>query len=357
MKRTAAIVFALALGSAVQAQISVFSSGEGTPENLSLAPSGFGSWGGTLFTPDFRKHVIWSVSASGGPGTVFANVDPSYEDRGGVFLPDTGWGALSGQYLVAGDQFISTQNGYLGDIRAYNSSGQQTVVAANLPLIPTGPVLAPKNFGTLGGDALMGDDFSATLHVLSANGTMSKFGNNLAGDPWGLAFAPKGFGQYSGDLLFSSSRSGVVGFVDGSGNSGILRTLTTADGLLNQGLRQIAFTPKDWLAPIGIHGVDLLVSIADSNGATGTGVHGSIVAIDSRGRLVADLRKGTTSSKFDPRGMYFAADGSLIVNDASDPILRVEPTAFSKYQPVPEPISFIALATGAGLLLRRRRRV
>src|ERR1700693_5894827 len=54
------------------AQIQIFSTGQyGTPETISLAPPGFGFYGGSYFIPDARLAIIWVVPPTGGPPTMF----------------------------------------------------------------------------------------------------------------------------------------------------------------------------------------------------------------------------------------------------------------------------------------------
>ena len=58
-------------------------------------------------------------------------------------------------------------------------------------------------------------------------------------------------------------------------------------------------------------------------------------------------------SKFDPRGLYFSDDHTLLVSDASDPILLVTPDAFQ----VPEPSTLALFGFGlAGFVAYRRSR-
>jgi hypothetical protein len=45
----------------------------GVPETISLAPSGFGSFGGDYFIPD-ANGKIWRLPQGGGPPVLFADV-------------------------------------------------------------------------------------------------------------------------------------------------------------------------------------------------------------------------------------------------------------------------------------------
>ena len=74
----------------------------GTPETISLAPDGFGAFGGNYFIPDAGAGLgqIWYVPATGGAPNPFLGVPLTDQPRGGLFLP-AGWGADSGNFLVA----------------------------------------------------------------------------------------------------------------------------------------------------------------------------------------------------------------------------------------------------------------
>src|SRR5262249_13198622 len=74
------------------ADIIPFSQGLATPETISLAPAGFGSFGGSYFIPDpgkgpvFESSTIWVVPPSGGAPSVFYQT-PNAPVLGGLFLP------------------------------------------------------------------------------------------------------------------------------------------------------------------------------------------------------------------------------------------------------------------------------
>src|SRR4051794_34747371 len=112
-RRTATFLALLtaALGLPARADIVVFSEGEVTPETISRAPAGFGTYGGTYFVPDIGTpptgsdpSTIWSVPAGGGDPSVFAQFSGTAADafRGGLFLP-SGFGTFAGDFLVGGN--------------------------------------------------------------------------------------------------------------------------------------------------------------------------------------------------------------------------------------------------------------
>jgi hypothetical protein len=333
MKRVALVLGFFVLCAGVQAQVSVFSTGEGTPETISLVGEGFDHLRGSYLVPDFLNGNIWSVPRNGGTPSVFV-AEPGFTRRGGLFLP-RGWGNLRGQFLVAGDQPIAN-NLIQESIRVYDSSGQGTDLLTNYTGDLTSPILADNDFMHLRNNVLIGDEVNGLLLAVAPNHTIRTVATGLV-LPFGLANSPYGFGRYDDAVFYSSDLSGNIGIVDRHGNVSVFATITPAQGLQANGLRQIAFAPYDWLRPIGIHGIVLLVSLADSNGNTQTGIHGSILALNSQGKVVASFKKGPTD-KFDPRGMLFMGDqdrdDGLLVSDATHNILKLGPRAF---QPVISP--------------------
>lgn len=127
------------------AEVQIFSTGEyGFPETISLAPSGFGAFGGHYFIPDARNpgaDKIWVVPVTGGPPAPFFNATGG---RGGLFLP-SGWGEFSGKFLV-----VDT------DMRVFDSAGNGTLFDPQTGGFTT-PLIAPEGFGTFGGDLFVSD--------------------------------------------------------------------------------------------------------------------------------------------------------------------------------------------------------
>ena len=328
-----AIAGLVVISASVQAQFSVFSTGEGTPETISKAPEHFGKFDDQLFVPDFLYSIIWRVPRNGGLPTVFV-LEGGYADRGGLFLPQA-WGALRGQFLVSGDQPLAN-NAILESVRVYDASGNVTNLISNYAGDLGTPIISDDDFMHLRNNVLVGDSTNGNVLAIAPNGAVSTVASGLDG-PFALAASPCGFGRYEDALFYSSALDGTIGVVDHHGVASVFATITPSQGLQTNGLRQLAFAPRNWLAPIGIWGTVLLVSIPDSNGISQTGVHGSIVAFDFKGNLVAMFKRGA-NDKFDPRGMYFTGDhdrdDSLLVSDASHQILKVRPNAFASLAPV-----------------------
>ncbi len=105
-----------------------------------------------------------------------------------------------------------------------------------------------------------------------------------------------------------------------------------------------------------IPGFGQLLFVSISGSTTGGGTLGDVVAIDSNGNVVESLREAPEfGGKFDPRGLYFTADGNLLISDASDPIWKAGPQNF---QSVPEPSIILLLAIGlAGLVIYGSKRM
>ena len=95
------------------------------------------------------------------------------------------------------------------------------------------------------------------------------------------------------------------------------------------GPRQMAFSPDGFIPG---YGELLFVSVSGSQ--FGGGYAGDVLAFDSDGHLVVDLRDDLGLTKFDPRGLYFDGD-NLIISDASDPIW-IATSAISGLSPYPQ---------------------
>ena len=328
MRRIASIIGFLVLCAGVQAQVSVFSTGEGTPETISLVGEGFDHLRGSYLVPDFLNGNIWAVPRNGGTPSVFVS-SPGSAPRGGLFLP-RGWGNLRGQFLVVGDQPI-TNSAILESVRVYDGAGNGTDLITNYRGDLTSPILADNDFMHQRNHILIADEINGLLLSLAPDHTVTTVATGLV-QPFGLVNAPGGFGKYDDSVFYSSDLTGNIGVVDKKGHVSVFATVTPSQGLQSNGLRQMAFAPRDWLKPIGIRGIVLLVSLADSNGNSQTGVHGSILAFNAQGQIVASFKRGGTD-RLDPRGMLFMGDqdrdDSLLVSDAAHDILKISPRAFT----------------------------
>ena len=309
-----------------------------TPETISAIPNGFGTLGGDYLIPDANRGntggQIWRVAQSGGPPTTFANA-PDRHYRGGVFLPGSGWGSHSGDFLAVGQK----GDGTTGAIDVYSSDGQMTALVSTANTSFTTPALAPGSFGAFGGDVVVGDQANNQVVALTPGGTTSVLAGNLAIQPFGLAFAPDGFGAVGGDLLASDNRGSAIAAIASNGTA-----FTFADVALKAGqtgLRQMAFSPAGFIPG---YGSLLFVSVSGSN--TGGGTLGDVYGLDGSGNIVVSFRNSLGLTKFDPRGLTFIGNGQLLISDSSDPIYLADASNFAPA--VPEASSFTA--TGIGLL-------
>ena len=342
--RFVVIVFVLSSAMIAFADLTIFGSGMQLPEDISQVPTGFGSFSPGYFVNDPGIHGIGLgnidyLPASGGTATVFVTLPggPS-SPIGGLFLPSN-YGAFGGQYLAVG----------------YDTSGAFAVtVAANGTVTPmpmatvpggeySGAVLAPAGFGSVAGQVLL-TLAGGPIIALDQNGNTSTFAT-VAGDPFGAVFAPNGFGLVGGDLLVSESGSGKIFAVDANGNSSVFATFPL--GPNQYGLRQMAFAPSGF----GSYGGDLFVSVTGS--VQGGGIYGAVVVLDACGQEIAVLKVGTELANFDPRGLYFVDDQTLLIG-ASDPIYAATPQDFQA--PTPEPATLLMFASGiVGLWWKRSR--
>jgi hypothetical protein len=303
-----------------------------SPETISQAPASFGAFGGDYFIPDFNRAAlngnIWRVPAAGGPPTSFAT-NADYASLGGVFLPDTGWGTNSGKFLATGS------GAGLGVIYTYASDGTRTAFVPGVATFqPSEPRLAPAGFGVYGGQLIVANSAGREVIAFTPTGMASIVASPFV-SPFGLGFAPAGFGALGGDLFVTNGATNEIDVIRGDGTVSPFATIPLLPGQV--GLRQIEFSPSGFLPGLG---ASLFVSVSGS--ASGGGTLGDVVALDSSGKIVADLRTDLGLAKFDPRGLFFVDNQHLLISDASDPILLATPDAFQgNAAAVPEPSTFV----------------
>ena len=343
------LVVALSL-SAVWARpasaVTVFSEGMVTPETISAIPAGFAANGGGYLIPDAQGGIVWSVPVAGGPPSVFAQV-VGERTLGGLFLPDSGWGAFGGRYITVGSD--PTNLNY-GRIHAYAADGTSTLVAE----LPTGgaylsvPRIAPAGFGDYAG-RLMISAQSQGIYAFDLDHGFVPFVLPPKLGYFGTAFAPAGFGAVGGKLL-AEVVSGEIYAIDPDGSTSLFTAVPLYEG---QGTRQMEFAPAGFLSSLGIEQAVLLISVAGSSDASGP--LGDVLAIDDRGDVVASLRVADDLLKFNPRGLLIVGD-ELRSSDASDPIISAD---VSEFQPgrdanIPEPSAGMLLMGAAAAVARRR---
>jgi len=368
---------ALAIAACLAAEagpITVLTSGMSVPEDISLAPASFGSFGGQYFVDDTGvgaagPSVIWAVQPSG-LATVFDNTAFSSSlTRGSTFLPAT-WGSVGGQFVVAATNVTGCTTGQMctgstgTSLVALDANGNPTTLfstpnTAGMISSLGAPVVAPAGYGAFGGDLLAihlptfnQTSTGATVIAVSPAGTSGTVATLPTGDfTVGSVFAPTGFGTLGGMLLVSDAASGDIYSVDALGNVTLFTTVPIGQG--QTGLRQMAFAPAGY----GSYGGDLFVSVSGS--PAGGGVGGSVDVVDGSENVIAVLMQGTVGAPFDPRGLYFASSTDLLVNDADPGILIATPDAFTPTA-APEPATLAMLFGGLALLglrqIKRRRR-
>lgn len=322
----------------------VFATGLSLPEDLIVAPGGFSTFGGQYFIPDPAKNFagpnnVYTVAANGGAATTFVTMPSGQSPVGDLFL--TGAGTLSGQLLVSGGNFGRTT----GFIAVVNSSGNITQIINNQAGDRyTTPSLAPAGFGAVAGDALVPREDGSVIQAVDPSGNVSLFASNIGINIWGSVFAPAGFGTIGGDLLVSSLDTGTIDAITSNGT--VIPWATIPLGPANVGLRNMTFAP----AGFGTLGGDLIISIAGGTGIT-AGTYGQVAAINSAGQVVAYLQTGTLGVPFDPRGIYFPNNQTILVN-AVDPVYMAGPTDFAA---TPEPGTLLLAGVALALLGFRRK--
>ncbi len=329
----ALVLLVFSFAGVAQAGLVVFGTGFSLPESISLVPAGYGTFGGNYFIPDpgigsLGLGNIDYLPPTGGTATVFVTIPGQTPVRplGGIFLPSN-FGAWGGQYLAVG------QNGSQALAVAIASDGTVTPVTSQPSTQFVSPVLAPSGFGSVAGQVLVTDN-DGTVRAIDQSGNLTTFATVPGALLFGAALAPQGFGAFGGDLLVSDGSSGNVFAIDAQGNASLFATVPL--GLNQPGLRQMAFAP----AGFGAYGGDLFLSISGSG--AGGGTFGALVAIDGNGVEVAQLIVGTQLNAFDPRGLFFVDNQTLLIS-SSDPIYLGTPQDF---QPVPEPTTLLLLGSG-----------
>jgi len=261
-----------------------------------------------------------------------------------LFLPSTGWGDFSGQFLV--------------DVLAVDSNGLITMIDPNGAGLSTTPLIAPAGFGAYSGHLFVSDQGGTnagqavwqtapavsgdTAHFHLFRDKTSVLALQLA--PWGLEFTPPEWGPAG--LLVSDGATSVdngpnarvsrVVSLDPTteANDHIFATIPLRDNPdMTQGqfgLRQMLVLPNDFLVPsLGADGVGKLLLVSVSGSGQGGGVLGETLALNSSGQIKGHLITGSVLSKYDPRGMLLTADSHILISDTSDPILKASATDFA----------------------------
>jgi hypothetical protein len=360
------------------------SMGYQTPETISqnLNPGGSGTFlfvdaGGHADNGNAGVGDVWQLGVNGpngldrGPQQVFAT-NPGYLVQfSGLFLPAS-FGSNAGKFATFGYIITGTaQNPGLNKLGAVYTYDPTTAAPTQFATYPPGggasffsqaitvPSYNDTPFGSYGGNVLISDE-EGRLVALQPDGSITNVANLDGITPFGLAFTPTGFGP-SGSLgeklLVSDTTSGEIVRVSATGDISPFASIPLRDG--QTGLRQMSFIPSSWFtgnAPgDGPTDWDLLVSVSGSQ--FGGGTLGEILVLDGTGAIVASLRLGADFPTFDPRGTLLVDDNTLLIADASDPLLMAHPSDFvsGRIDNSPEPASLAVLALGGFSLLLRRR--
>jgi hypothetical protein len=332
--------------------IEVFSTGMVQPETISQAPDNFAGHGGDYFVPDFGGAIpanskIWIVPQAGGAPTQFvATPDAFY--RGGTFLPSS-WGTMAGDFAATG----LSSDGTTGRVDIFAGTGTRTIFKSFANDTLGVPLIAPAGYGSFGGDLLVGGVTSNSLFAIAPSGTTTTVASSgLPAAPGGLAFSPGVFGLRSNELFLDGLNDNRIVTVAPDGTVTPFATVTLKPGQVSPA--QMAFSPAGFLSG---EGPLLFVSIRAST--VGGGAPGDVLALDANGNVVADLRTDLGLTAFDPRGLFFASDGSLLISNTADSAHSILQLEGSDFAVIPEAFSTLPWfgLVVVGLLLIARRTV
>jgi hypothetical protein len=292
------------IATAASAAVGVFATGMSTPESITPTASG-------LFVTD-ADGPIWSVPTAGGAAVKVADRSGTGPDgvtwRGGVILPST-FSGVGGKFLAVGAAAAAggpavayTMDTTTGALSLYHQSPQGGVW--------TEAVLA-SSFGSLSGDVLVTNQAGSVDYFTPGGGmgTLATFSAFPSVSPFGGALANPSFGEVGGPSLFVSDAVGNgIYTVNPAGNIKLFTTVPLEAG--SDGLRQIAFAPKQWKK----YGGDLFV----------TQRFGTIDVVNRDGVVV-----GKITGAFNPRGLLFTTISGqptlLFSNTRNGTILKVGP--------------------------------
>jgi len=320
--------------------ISTFSTGMVQPETISPAPDNFAGHGGDYFVPDFGGSVpanskIWIVPQAGGSPTQFvATPDAFY--RGGTFLPSS-WGTMAGDFATAGVSSGSPA----GRVDIFSGTGTRTIFESVAGDSFGVPLIAPSSFGTFGGDLLVTGVTSQSLFAVAPSGTMTTIASSgLPLDPGALAFSPTNFGSRSNELFVDSLFGGQIETVNANGMATPYATIPLKAGQVST--VQMAFSPAGFFPGTGPL---LFVSVRAST--AGGGALGDVYALNANGTIVADLRSDLGLTAFDPRGLFFPTDNSLLISNTSDSAHSMFLVTSTDFKTVPDSGSTFGLLSAS----------
>ena len=246
----ALILSVLSFAGTAQAGLVVFGTGFSLPESISLAPTGFGRYGGDYFIPDpgiggLGLGNIDYLLPMGGAASVFVTIPgQTVRPLDGLFLPGT-FGSDGGQYLAVG------QNSSISFAVAVAADGTITPVASIAGYQFVSPVLAPAGFGSVAGQVLVTNS-DGTVRAIDQLGNLTTFATVPGVSLFGAVMAPQGFGVFGGDMLVTDAASGNNFAIDAQGNVSPFATVPL--GMNQPGLRQMTFAPNGF----GTYGGDLV---------------------------------------------------------------------------------------------------
>jgi len=245
------------------------------PVDAIFAPNEFGGLGTRLFvcnqnSPDLPIQPAVVVVDANGTVSSFADTPGQWSSVTGlVHIPSSLGGPNAGS-LIATDEFDPDGFNLVGSIFRIDSNGAVSLLVSPVGVQIFTPALAPLEFNPIGNSIFVGQaDGSLVLRFDPLTNNVSEFSS--------VDLAP---GQ--------------------------------------TGLRQIAFSPIGWFAPLAPNLADKsLMVISISGSQNGGGTNGSLAILDAAGSIVARFTSSAPGRVFDPRGLLFDGDHLLVSNAAA----------------------------------------
>ena len=299
----------------VSSSLDIFATGLDLPEDI--VPSQ-GAYPPGFFVPDFNANAVWHVSPDGGVVAQFAT---GFLPIGAVLAPDE-FGGMGDRLFVANRTGGGTPPGVLV-VDADGNVTQFAVITVGI----TGLAYIPLAVGGPSAGKLLATG-QGLLYTIDTFGEAELLLPSLGPRMFTPALAPTDFGAFAHNIFGGQSSGDKIVAIDLQTNHASLFGRIPL-GPDQAGLRQIAFSPTGWFAPLDPALTNQSVMVVSVSGSTaGGGSDGALVALDGAGVVIATLTQTSLGLDFDPRGLLFVGSDLVVSNVADGTILRLSVGSF-----------------------------